>query len=243
MIQKCFDSWREKMPDYEIKRWSLENFDINSVPLTKEAYEQKKYAFAADYIRCYALYNEGGIYLDSDVILHKSIHSLLKGAEYVTSVEFKPTGHNVYNQQVDKAGHRKTGVDTVYGIGLQAAFMASVPHHPLMKDCLDTYNGLTLTKILEKYLLAPIVQVKEAEKYGFVYKNEQQRLDHGILIYPTKVIGQWKKETSGRYATHLCEGSWVKKSLRVRMIQIANNIGIYKLYMGLKDKLGLVKID
>lgn len=43
-IQKCIDSWKKNMPDYEIKRWSTENFDINSVPLVKEAFETKKYA-------------------------------------------------------------------------------------------------------------------------------------------------------------------------------------------------------
>ena len=57
------------MPDYEIIRWDRNKFSIESVPFVNEAYSVKKWAFASDYIRLYALYNEGGIYLDSDVLV------------------------------------------------------------------------------------------------------------------------------------------------------------------------------
>ena len=76
-IQRCLDSWKKILPDYEIWKWDRKRFDINSVPWTKEAFESKKYAFAADYIRLYALYNYGGIYLDSDVLMYKSFNPLL----------------------------------------------------------------------------------------------------------------------------------------------------------------------
>lgn len=77
LIQNCIDSWKRLLPDYEIKQWNLSNFDIESHPWVKEAFIAKKYAFAADYIRCYALYNEGGIYLDSDVEVLKSFDPLI----------------------------------------------------------------------------------------------------------------------------------------------------------------------
>lgn len=76
-IQVCIDSWKKILPDYEFILWDKSRFDINSVPWVKEAYEAKKYAFAADYIRSYALYNCGGIYLDSDVEVIKSYNDLL----------------------------------------------------------------------------------------------------------------------------------------------------------------------
>lgn len=72
-IRYCINSWKEKLPDYEIRLWDLSRFDIDSSVWCKEAFEMKKYAFAADYIRCYALYKEGGIYLDSDVELLRMI--------------------------------------------------------------------------------------------------------------------------------------------------------------------------
>ena len=76
-IQRCLDSWKEILPDYEIWKWDRKRFDINAIPWTKEAFEAKKYAFAADYIRLYAVYHYGGIYLDSDVIMYKSFDPLL----------------------------------------------------------------------------------------------------------------------------------------------------------------------
>lgn len=77
IIQKCINSWHEYLPDYELRIWDTKAFDVNSVLWTKQAFEAKKYAFAADYIRLYALYNYGGIYLDSDVLVYKSFNDLL----------------------------------------------------------------------------------------------------------------------------------------------------------------------
>ncbi|MCH5172275.1 MAG: hypothetical protein J1F31_05570 [Erysipelotrichales bacterium] len=77
-IQECIQSWYKYLGDYEFKLWNKENFDIDSVKWVKEAYEAKKYAFAADYIRLYALYTDGGIYLDTDVLVYKSFNDLLQ---------------------------------------------------------------------------------------------------------------------------------------------------------------------
>lgn len=77
LIQKCIDSWKKNLPGYEIWIWDTRRFDVNSVLWTKQAFEVRKYAFAADYIRLYALYHYGGIYLDSDVLVYKSFDDLL----------------------------------------------------------------------------------------------------------------------------------------------------------------------
>lgn len=77
-IEDCINSWKRFMPDYEIMLWDLTKFDINKIPWTKQAFEKHKYAFASDYIRFYALYNYGGIYLDSDVEVKKPFDELLK---------------------------------------------------------------------------------------------------------------------------------------------------------------------
>lgn len=76
-IQRCIDSWADKLPDYEIMHWNFDIFDIKKSQWVKEAFEAKKYAFAADYIRLYALYHYGGIYLDSDVEVLKTFDDLL----------------------------------------------------------------------------------------------------------------------------------------------------------------------
>lgn len=66
-IAKCLNTWAKYLSDYEIALWDTKRFDLNSSVWVKQAFENKKYAFAADYIRFYALYHHGGIYLDSDV--------------------------------------------------------------------------------------------------------------------------------------------------------------------------------
>ena len=68
----------EKNPNYEWRLWDLETFDVNSLSWTKEAYEVGAMAFVADYVRLYALYTEGGIYMDTDVLVKKSFDPLLK---------------------------------------------------------------------------------------------------------------------------------------------------------------------
>ena len=70
---KCIESWRRFCPDYEIKQWSEENYDVNKIQYIKEAYQEKKFAFVTDVARLDIIYSEGGIYLDTDVELIKSL--------------------------------------------------------------------------------------------------------------------------------------------------------------------------
>lgn len=88
---KCIDSWKRLLPSYEIKEWNEENFDVNTIPYVTEAYQQKKYAFVADYVRFYVLYREGGIYMDTDVEVLRSLdpfleHKMFAGFESADAV-------------------------------------------------------------------------------------------------------------------------------------------------------------
>ena len=76
IINKCMLSWKKKLPDYEFKLWNEDNSPIE-IPYVKKALEKKYYAFAADYVRLYALYIEGGIYLDTDMEIVKDLSPLL----------------------------------------------------------------------------------------------------------------------------------------------------------------------
>ena len=64
---KCIESWKKYLSDYEIKEWNEENFDITQNQYVREAYENRKFAFVTDYVRLYAIYTEGGVYMDTDV--------------------------------------------------------------------------------------------------------------------------------------------------------------------------------
>lgn len=76
ILKKCLASWKKFCPDYEIKEWNEDNFDVNCCAYVKEAYQAKKWAFVSDYCRFFVLYNYGGIYLDTDVEIIKSIDNL-----------------------------------------------------------------------------------------------------------------------------------------------------------------------
>ena len=65
--QMCIESWKKILPEYQLKEWNEDNFDINQNRYVREAYENRKFAFVTDYVRLYALYNEGGVYMDTDV--------------------------------------------------------------------------------------------------------------------------------------------------------------------------------
>ena len=62
LAKDCIASWHKYMPDWEYKLWNEDNFDVDSVPYVKEAYEARKFAFVSDYVRLYALYTDGGLY-------------------------------------------------------------------------------------------------------------------------------------------------------------------------------------
>lgn len=83
LIKYCIETWHKILPDYEFVLWDTKRFNIHSVNWVREAFEAKKYAFAADYIRLYAVYTEGGIYLDSDVEVLKPFDDLLDNHSFI----------------------------------------------------------------------------------------------------------------------------------------------------------------
>lgn len=90
LAQRCISSWHEKMPDWEYVLWNEENFDIDQAPAyVREAYTAKKFAFVSDYVRLYALEQQGGVYLDVDVEVIKSFEPLLENGAFIGFEETK----------------------------------------------------------------------------------------------------------------------------------------------------------
>lgn len=83
LAKECIASWHKYMPDWEYKLWNEDNFDVNCISYVKEAYEAKKFAFVSDYVRLFALYSEGGIYLDTDVEVFKSFSDVLSHQAFI----------------------------------------------------------------------------------------------------------------------------------------------------------------
>ena len=78
LAKKCIASWHKFLPDCEIKEWNEDNFNVNSISYTAQAYKHKKYAFVSDYARFKILYEHGGIYFDTDVEIIKPIDDILE---------------------------------------------------------------------------------------------------------------------------------------------------------------------
>ena len=183
--RNCIKSWKQAMPDYEIKCWDANSFDFNSVPFVKEAFEAKKWAFVADYIRIYALYTEGGIYLDSDVKTFKPFDVFL------TNQFFIGTEPPINNKVV-----------------VEAAIMGAEPFHPYLKDCLDYYGKLHFIKG-DMTMLCPGIMSRVMEKYGYKHIDECQKLETGIQIYDQTYFGHYSgTPRKDYYAIHYFDGSW-----------------------------------
>lgn len=213
-LQECIKSWKRHMPNWNIKLWNTISFDVHSSPFVEQAYNARKWAFAADYIRVYALYTEGGIYLDSDVFVRKNMDFVLNNRAFSAVEYFPQHAEPVYQSgRVDSEGNKRTPSDKIHGIQIQAAILGSEKGHPFFKDCLDFYNAATFKMgadgIPEECDISPIVFAGIAEKYGFKYLDIEQQLDEGFKLYPSNIFSPqpWlmKKES---VAVHCCKASW-----------------------------------
>lgn len=209
-IKKCMRTWKKVMPDYEWKLWSLENFDLASAPqFVRDAVKARKWAFAADYIRMYALYTEGGFYLDSDVKVLKRFDDFLD-YQFISSVEHHPS-------QLEKTGSihaitadgTRQGQEYISGMQIQAAVMGAQAGCPFVKEVLDWYQSKTFSDTLSPDMFSPLIYARIAEKYGFRYVDADQDLDGSMKIFRSEIFAGNKHEvTSASYVIHLCAHSW-----------------------------------
>ena len=232
-IKSCINSWQEVMPDYTIKCWTEDNFDVNSVPWVKEAIEKHKWALAADYIRLYALYVEGGIYMDTDVKVFKPFDEFLR-YDFFSSVEYHPDIFAKYGQhQVDGNGIALRAGDSVGGLGILSAVIASVPGNAFVKDCMDFYNKRHFIKqdgSLFVDSIIPDIMATIAVKYGFRYKDEEQILKDNMALFDSSVFaGNIASFNADSYSMHYCDGSWRdNKSWKVKLKRFIRNYLIKK---------------
>jgi hypothetical protein len=204
VILDCMASWKRALPDYEFVCWDMSRFDVNSVPYVRDAVAARKWAFAADYIRLYALYTQGGIYLDSDVMVYKPFDAFLTHSAF-TSIEFHPIE---FYRDVKKKGLYS---DFYLGCGLEAAVMGAEKGHPFFKACLDYYRTLRFEntpRAFETQIMPRILVKIAAEKFGFKYCPVFQKLENDFCIYPPDVFSGSREDSEIRYALHLGANTW-----------------------------------
>ncbi|MCD8317894.1 MAG: hypothetical protein LUC45_03140, partial [Paraprevotella sp.] len=204
------------------------DLDINTVPFTKEAYDAGKLAFVADYARVYALVNEGGIYIDTDVKLLGSLEPFRQKHRVFTAYEFNTSRDemDLYRSRVDENWNRKDKhVLKVPGNGLFATLIGAEKKHPFLMDLLDYYHSIHFDFAMANRLTIPTTLALMGEKYGFKYHNVEQDLLEGIHIYDSSVFADFHNATPHSVAIHYCEGSWVNQSFLGRLKSRLYRIG------------------
>ncbi|MBQ1183826.1 MAG: glycosyl transferase [Clostridia bacterium] len=187
--QKCIDSWKKYCPDYEIVRWDETNFDLSYNVYVKEAYENKKWAFVSDVARLYALVNYGGIYMDTDVEVVKSLDELL---EYEAITGFQ------------------TATEAVTGL------MACEKGQKMFKMFLDDYQNEHFVDENGNFnQTTNVIRITDAcLKYGVRLDNTKQTVE-GLTILPTEYLcpkNYYTKElkmTEKTLTIHHFDGSWL----------------------------------
>lgn len=201
-IQRCIDSWHKHMPDYEYMLWDYDKIkDINSIWL-KECLEERKWAFAADFVRLYAVYHYGGIYLDTDVEVYQPLDLFLSNKMFIGR-------EGVYYFLLE----RQTNVF------LTSHCFGAEQNHPYIKSCLDYYedrhfitcSSQNVPKHLRLHMLMmPYIQSEIAKGYGYnasIDAEFVQNLSDGICVYPKQYFGALSPNNQS-YICHLAFGSW-----------------------------------
>ncbi|WP_342480558.1 glycosyltransferase [Paenibacillus sp. FSL L8-0340] len=198
LAKKCIESWKKILPDYEIKMWNEDNFDINSNIYVKEAYTARKYAFVTDYVRLYALFNEGGIYMDTDVEIIKPLEEFLE--------------HEAF-----------TGFQTVNDF--PTGLIAAKPGNHWIRENLLVYKDKKFIKNDGSYdMIANVFTITNiSKKMGFKEGNYFQVIANGVAIYPIEYfcakdyITNKLCITENTYAIHHFAGSWLPTKEKIKL--------------------------
>lgn len=227
-FQTYIDGWKQLCPDYEIKKWTEENFPYKKSIYAAQAYRAKKWAFVTDYARFRILYEYGGIYLDTDVELVKPLDSLLEKCE-------------TENIQGFMGMERPETGDVAPGL-----ICAAVPRNQLIKELLMGYKGRKFIDENGQQDLTTVVEYtnKILRTHGFENTESQADItgkntitdidDSRFRIYPSDYFNPMDMNTGeihiteNTYSIHHYASSWVDGYSRLRG----------KIYKGIRRNLG-----
>lgn len=197
-IQRCYDSWKRVLPDYEIIVWDYAKAHAIGSKWVDQAIATKKYAFVADYIRFYALYNYGGVYLDSDVEVLKPFDNLLS-LRYFVGKE-----NSISNWE--------------------AAIIGAESHLPWIKICLDYYKHrrfvnhcgelqVTVLPTIMDNLLGNSYRIQDCNSIAEWHYDSEIICRFPVDWFSPK---RWDNEeinvTPNTYCIHHFSGSWLTQT-------------------------------
>lgn len=227
-IIHCLQTWNKQLIGYEIWLWGkapcdinvlsdlqlvVREFDLNSTVWTHQAFTAKKYAFAADYIRLYALYNYGGIYLDADVLVYKAFDNLLAlpyfiGCDQIRAFEAAVIGAKKGCKWIGQILASYKDKHFVKQDGSYDMMELPVRFHHILNDLGYKFykvDGNDIDNGKEKKMYATINSVTtDGSNAIFVFPCDYFNGRDAVEVRPTK----------RSYCAHNYLGSWQKKNIK-----------------------------
>lgn len=211
--EKCIASWKKFFPDYEIKEWNEDNYDIKKIPYISQAYDAKKYAFVSDYVRFDVLYQYGGVYFDTDVEVIKSFDDILKNGAFI-GCEIDGS----FPEGTVGIHLTRYAVQTNPGLGIAAA-----PGLGIYKEILDFYETLSFIRSDGTYNAATVVGYTT----DILLKNGMKNIKGiqnvaGITVYPKEYFNPLDSSTGkfeitqNTHSIHWYSMSWLSPRERLR---------------------------
>lgn len=208
LIKKCIESWKTFFPDFEIIEWNENNFDVHRNIYTTQAYDKKKYAYVSDVARFVVLYEQGGLYFDTDVEVIKHFGTLLDDAAF-------------------------SALETDKYIAPGLVMWCKAPHNPIVKEALDYYDQARYLDENGNKLPGTVCSIFTdiMRKHGFKDGNDIKKLD-GFVIYPIDYFCPYDDatgkltKTKNTYAVHWYAKSWMpaKTVLRVKITRVIHRL-------------------
>lgn len=189
--EKCIQSWKKYCPTYEIKEWNEQNFDVNMNVYTRYCFENKKWAFLSDYVRLFAVYQEGGIYLDTDVEVVKCLDELLQMGAFF-------------------------GRENVQFINSGLGFGATKKHSIIAKMCRYYEEVDSINAEAPSLMTCPKINTSVLLKEGFSQVEETQCIN-GITVFAKDYFNPYNDATGrltltkNTYSIHWYSKSWIPK--------------------------------
>ncbi|NRO27420.1 glycosyltransferase family 32 protein [Lactobacillus helveticus] len=207
-VKKCIDSWKKYFPDYEIKQWNESNFDINCCSYVREAYKLKKWAFVSDYARFKILYENGGVYFDTDIEVIKDMHDIIESGPFMGYESFYAD---------DKINLKKETLVNP-GVGL-----AAEKGMDIYKEILNYYEKQHFLNSDGSINYATVVErvTEILRKNGLIPNGKMQKVK-GITIYPSDYFCPLNHMTGKLNITdntrsiHLYTASWQSKGAKLK---------------------------
>ena len=221
LAEKCIKSWKKYLPDYEIKEWNENSFDVNIIPYTQEAYEAKKYAFVSDYARFWILYKYGGLYFDTDVEIIRPLDDIIaQGAFMGLERDYAPGA----TEHCSVAPGLGLGCNPGLGLGCN-------PGLGLYKELLDLYATLHFRLQDGSFNLTTIVQyttellrqnglkdIPGIQKVGDIYVYPSE------YFCPYNIVTKRKHITKNTRTIHHYMASWQEIPFAEKIKRIFRNI-------------------